>query len=159
MSDDQNFDNIEVKPTTLDICINALTVLVCAATWGLLIFSFVFHEIFPGVFRSPGIFAFLFYAAVNYLVFSWLTKALPNHPFSESIKITKENAERQYRLNARSYRWLRLYIIVLLSCTIIKTCLIRTDAMDDWHSIVGWGIIIVMCVTGLYYYIRARMLN
>ena len=159
MSDDQNFEDIEVKPTALDICINALTVLVCAATWGLLIFSFVFHEIFPDVFRSPGIFAFFAYAAVNYLVFSWLTKALPNHPFSESIKITKENAECQYRLNARHNRWMRLSFTALISWSMIGTNLIRTDTVDDWHATVGWGIIIVMCVIALYYYVRARMLK
>jgi len=159
MSNNQTFDDIKVQPTALDICIEAMTILVCAATWGFLIFGFVFYEIFPGVFRSPSIFNFLIYAVMNYFIFSNFTKALPNQPLSKSIKITKENAERQYRLNVRHNRWMRLSFTALISWSMIGVNLIRTDAMDDWHGTVGWGIIIVMCVIALYYYVRARMLK
>ena len=156
MSNDQNFDDIKVKPTALDIGIETLTILVCAATWGFLIFRHVCPESFSDVFRSPRINDFFLYAISTFVCFFIFTK---NKPLSKSIKITKENAERQYRLTARHNHWARFILMILFSWQMFNMNLIQTDATEAWFGTAILGTISILLATTLYYYIRARMLR
>ena len=161
MSSEQNFDDIKVQSTALDFCIEAMTVLVCAATWGFLIFQVVVRKNFPSVFGVPPIFfvlSYVFYAVMNYCVFVVVTKTrYLNKPLYKSIKITKENAERQYRLNTRFNRWMRLCLMVFVSCLMIEMNLMTTDTTYDWYFPVVCGTVIISFMITLFYYIRAWM--
>ena len=163
MPDEQNFDEIKVQPTPLDICIEAMTILVCAATWGFLIFQVVVRENFPSVLGVPPIFFVLtcvFYAVMNYCVFVVVTKThYLNKSLCKSIKITKENAERQYRLNTRFNRWMRLCLMVFVSCLMIEMNLMTTDTTYDWYFPVVCCMVIISFMITLYYHVRARMLR
>ena len=163
MPDEQNFDDIKVQLTKLDICIEAMTILVCAATWGFLIFQVVVRENFPNVFGIPPIFfvlSYVFYAVMNYCVFAVFTRIhYLNKPLCKSIKITKENAEHQYRLNARFNCWMRLCLVVFVSCLMIEMNLMTTDTTYDWYFPVGCCMVIISFMITLYYHVRAWMLK
>ena len=170
MSNDQNFDDIKIKPNALDICIEAFTILVCAATWGFLIFQFVFQEILAGVFRLPPILSYVFhvltyvfYAVMNYCVFAVFTKKrYLKKSLCKLIKITKENAERQYRLHTRINRLTRLCFMVFFSCLVIDmNWLITTDMTHAWFNPIVYYVIcgILYATIFLYYYIQAWKLR
>lgn len=159
MPQDQPPD-IKVKFTVLDFCIEAFAVFVIVATWGFLIFRFICPDAWPDVFKQPDLFGDIFPLALGtWLVFNALAKSHFPTNLYKHVKITKENAERQYHLDARSRRWTNVGLACFFSCLIISGNLIRTDATRDWCDTAIASILICMIVIGLYYHIRAKLLK
>ena len=150
---------IKIKPIRFDVILETVAVLVCAATWGFLIFRFIWPDAYPDVFNPPQKMDLFIYAMTNifFLVFFMQARS-PREMNIKFPKMTEENAERQYRLHARYMRWLALIFVIYFSYSMVIRNLhhlIRFDHSDDMFFI----FIIPLFIIAVYYFIRSWMLR
>ena len=101
---------IHIKPTRFDLVLEGLAVLLLLALWAIALGAFIFPDWFPEGFDQNG--KITIAIMVTVIVGNGFSDAyFPKHMKSNFwVKITNENAERQYRLSARFLR----YSLVLL---------------------------------------------
>lgn len=89
-------------------------------------------------------------ATIIYLLFTQLNR-FP-HIFSYMTKITENNAERQYIIATRMYRFLKLAILVIFSSIILFTYLTTTGVTKGlglWFLPMAEGLLLIPTVIGI----------
>ena len=147
---------ISVKPTWFDFVLDGIVILLLLTLWIIALGSFIF----PDAYSRTGDLFFVIVTSIFVMYDIWINHSPRQMARGFFVKITKENAERQYRLESRAGN----YILIFVLASIIQNQaqnvipLSNIAAKCDAFSRPGWFLGITLCLF-LWYIIRARMLK
>jgi uncharacterized membrane protein len=155
--------NIQLHPAPLDKYLNKAAFITLIFMWSFSLFAFFnMPAIIPIHFNAAGevdsyggkttIFLLPGIATIIYTLFTVLGKY--PHLFNYPTAITRENAERQYRMGTRLMRFIRLSILVVFTMVVVLTYLVGTGRT---RTIGAWFLPLIIAITVLpavYYLIK-----
>ena len=157
-NESQKADKIYLKPNTFDIVLEVIAGVLLFFLWGIALGPFVFPESYANRFdQSHVIIVAIAFSLI--MVLYYRTVRFP-YPIKRNgfVKITEGNAERQYRLGARSLRILAIVLLASIagSCTrgVIPLKIIHTL----WEASLSYTIYFLACFL-IWFFVRSWMLR
>ncbi|MCL2348378.1 MAG: hypothetical protein FWC50_08970 [Planctomycetaceae bacterium] len=152
----QKAGRIYLKPNAFDLVLDVINGLFVLALWGIALGSFVFPESYPIRFdRSSAIISAAAITLISVLYYRVTRYPIPAK-YNFFLRITEENVEWQYRLNARALRmfflWFALTFLMMRFTRISPT----EDFLEDVYFPISMGFLICMLI---WHSIRAWMLR
>ena len=147
---------IYIKPTRFDLVLEGVAVLLLLALWAIALGPFVFPDWYPERFDQSG--SIIMAIMLTVIVGKDFPDAyFPRHMKSNFwVKITNENAERQYRLSARFSRYSLVWILLFWIEMSIRSLLPREKGIQYDHFGIYMGLYGAVII---WYIIRSRMLK
>ena len=147
---------IYIKPTWFDLVLEGVAVLLLLALWAIVLGSFVFPDWYPERFDQSGDVFMAMLATLMGVIDFHRTRFLTPVKSKFFFKITKENADRQYRLRARFLRYSLVWILLFLIGMSIRSFLPRENVIQDNLFVIYMGLFVCLCLWG---FIRSWMLK
>jgi len=159
---------IKLNLSPLDKALEMTSKVFLVVMWGLTLYAFLkLPTTIPTHFNASGqansygnkvtLLILPVLATIIYLVLTQLNK-FP-HIFNYITRITKDNAQRQYTIATRLYRFLKLAILVILTSIILFTYLTTigvTNGLGFWFLPLAEGLLLIPTIIGIIKSLRKK---
>ncbi len=159
---------IKIQFDNIDRIIEILTLLLLLFIWGFMLFEFPkLPEIIPIHFNYAGEaddfgskYNMLFLPIISTILYIAITiiNRFP-HTFNYLVKITEENAERQYKIACKMMRLLKISVVIVfsfLNISIIISAKNQSDSLGLWFLPIVISIIFLPLIYGIRNSIKVK---